>query len=112
MGTGSASGSVGQATITPIYWAPAGFSFPPSYKTLANQFVADVAVDSGKSSNVFAVDTEYTNGSGVHLAYKIYGGSAVSDTDAYPSSGGCTPDSGSIYYDGSGYAACLTDAQI
>ena len=39
-------------------------------------------------------------------------GGARAVTDLYPTSGGCTPDSGAIYQDRSGYTACITDAQL
>ncbi|HEX3842322.1 MAG TPA: hypothetical protein VHU85_16135, partial [Acidimicrobiales bacterium] len=99
-------------TVTPIYWAPAGFSYPSNYQSLTNQFVTDVAHDSASMTNVFSNLTQYTNTSSGHIQYNIAAAPLINDTDAYPSSGGCTHDTGAVYSDGSGYSACLTDAQI
>ena len=48
MGTSSA------VTVTPIYWAPSGFSYPSTYQGLTEQFLTNVAHDDGLSTNVFA----------------------------------------------------------
>ncbi|HLX78142.1 MAG TPA: InlB B-repeat-containing protein [Acidimicrobiales bacterium] len=106
MGTSTA------VTVTPIFWAPSPYTFPTTYKNLIDQFIADVAHDNGSSTNVFSNLTQYTDGVGNPITYDIAAGSAVSDSDAYPTSGGCTADTGEVYSDGTGYSACLTDAQI
>ncbi len=109
---GSVMGASAAVTVTPIFWAPAGFSFPSTYKSLITQFLTDVAHDSGTSTNVFSNLEQYTNGSGTHILYDLTAGTAIDDTTAYPTSGGCSPDSGQVYPDTSGYSACLTDAQL
>jgi hypothetical protein len=103
--------SVGSTVVvTPIYWNPSGHSFPAGYKTVINKYLADLAADSGKTTNVFSTNTQYSgsNGSGT---YHIVAGAAVSDTNPYPASG-CVVNHGSVYSDGSGYSVCLDDDQL
>lgn len=99
-----------QVVVTPIYWAPSGYSFTASYQSVINGYLTNLAADSGKATNVFATNTQYpgNNGTGV---YHIVVGTPITDTTAFPASG-CTVDSGAIYSDNSGYSACLDDNQI
>jgi hypothetical protein len=86
-----------------IYWVPSGYTVASDYQTLINRFFTDVAADSGKTTNVYYSDTQYTDGSG-HVAYSsTFGGSAV-DTSAFPASG-CTDTVSQT-------SVCLTDAQL
>jgi len=109
---GAVMGVASAITVTPIYWDPTGFSYPGTYKSLTTRFLADVAHDSGSATNVFSSLTQYSDGSNRHLAYDVIAGSPITDTTAYPASGGCTADAGKAYSDGTGYSACVTDAQI
>ena len=45
-----------------IYWQPSNWSqqFPSGYSTLVNQYFGDVAADSGKTSNVYYTETQYS----------------------------------------------------
>jgi hypothetical protein len=45
-----------------IYWQPAGYSVSSNYQSLINRFFTDVAADSGKTTNVYYSDTQYTDG--------------------------------------------------
>jgi hypothetical protein len=89
-----------------IFWAPSGFSFDPGYKAATIKYLQNVAADSGKATNVYAVGTQYTDTTSRALYSASYGG-AFDDTTPYPS-GGCPPYSAS----GNSFTACLTDAQI
>jgi hypothetical protein len=103
--------SVGSTVVhTAIYWNPAGHSFPAGYKTIINKYLSDIAADSGKTTNVFSTNTQYSgsNGSGT---YHVVAGTPISDTTAYPAAG-CVVNSGSVYSDGSGYSTCLSDDQL
>ena len=103
--------TTGQNTINPIFWAPAGYTFPNGYRSGITTFLADVAADSGKASNVYAVGTQYTDGQltgSPHLSYDIHVGAEVNATDAYPTVGGCTPDNA---YSES-FTTCITDQQM
>lgn len=97
-------GSPGSVTVTPIYWDPHS-SLASSYQNVINGFVANSAADSGRSTDVFADDLQYG------IGYAMRAGSPIVDSDAFPAAG-CVPDPGAIYTDNTGYATCLTDAQI
>jgi hypothetical protein len=106
--------STGPITVTPIFWhPPGGDAFAPGYEKLINQYLADVAHDSGKNTNVFSTLTEYygTNGS---INYQIRRGTPIDDTNPLPPDG-CivaSKDLTGVYPDGSGYDACIDDAQV
>ena len=68
--------------------------------------------DSGLTTDVFSVLEQYTDAGSNHFLNHLNLGAAITDTDPYPASGGCTADTGKVYPDGSGYSACVTDAQI
>jgi hypothetical protein len=85
-----------------IYWAPSGFTFPSGYENLINQYFGDVSADSGKTTNVYGIDTQYSDGSG-NIQYSAAFGGSVDDADAYPGNG-CP-----LY---TGVTKCLTDAQL
>jgi IPT/TIG domain len=86
-------------TTYAIYWAPSGYSFGPGYTSTINQFFGDVSHDSGLSSNVYAVTTQYSG-----IQYSSTFGASVVDTHAFPSSG-CSLYAGDI-------SECLTDSQV
>jgi len=106
-------------TVTPIYWAPSGYSFTTGvtgYETLTNRFLADVAHDNGSSTNVFSNLTQYTDGAGNPIRYDLTVAAAIDDTDPYPTTGSgvCTADTGVVYpgLSPNGYSACITDFGI
>jgi hypothetical protein len=104
----------GHVTITPIYWEPNGYFNPSRYRNLINQYLADVAAASGSNTNVYSTALEYpgSNGSGT---YDIARGTPIRDHNPLPKGQGCIVgklDASGIYVDGSGYTACLDDAQI
>jgi len=84
-----------------IYWVPTGFTIQSGYDTLINQFFGDVAADSGKTTNVYYSDTQYSDGSG-SIAYSSALAGSVVDSSALPSNG-CSD---------SYTSACLSDTQI
>ena len=45
-----------------IFWAPSGYAFPSGYTTAIEDFLKNVATDSGKPSNVYSVSAQYTDG--------------------------------------------------
>ena len=107
------SSSPGHVTLTPVYWAPAGYSFPASYKSIINTYLADVAAASGTTGNVFAVATEYYQKLGAnpnqYIQYSVNAGAEVDVSAAYPAQDattGCTVSSGS------GNTACVADGSI
>jgi hypothetical protein len=95
-------------TLTPVYWAPTGYSFPTSYTTIVNQYLTDVATASGKMDNIYAVDSEYyqmTGGTKANVVYNIKAGTPVTATDPFPATADpCTVNPP--------YTACITDVQL
>jgi hypothetical protein len=81
--------------------APALLTFDGRYETLINQYFADVAHDSGGTSNVYSVATQYSDGSGSIQYQSTFGGSYVAH-DPLPANG-CN-DGVDTY--------CLTDQQL
>lgn len=105
--------STGPLVVTPIYWSPSAHTISSSYSSPITQYFTDVAAASGQTSNVFSVANEY-NGTNGQISYSTKLGAPITDTSALPASG-CTltaRDKTGIYSDGTGYSACLDDAQI
>jgi PKD repeat protein len=90
-----------------IFWAPSGYSFPSGYTTAVEEFLEDVAADSGKASNVYSVSAQYTDGTG-HATYSDAYGGSVADTHAYPTTGTCPTYSGF----GESFTACVSDEKL
>lgn len=98
--------------VVPIFWTPPGYSVTPSYENLIVSYLRDVAAASGTTTNVFSVMNQYTGNNG-QINYNVTVGPVLSDTD--PLTSGCNltnQDRSGIYADGSGYSACVDDAQI
>jgi hypothetical protein len=105
--------ATGPITVTPIYWEPTGYFNAGDYRLVINQYLADVAAASGTTSNVYSVATEYSDSNG-NINYNVVAGTPIRDHNPFPN-GGCTVgklDKTGIYADGSGYTACLDDAQV
>jgi hypothetical protein len=84
-----------------FYWAPSGSTpYPAEYQSGVDQYLEDLAHDSGGNQNVDSVATQYTNGSGEAAAYNSHFAGAIVDTEPYPANG-CKRA-----------PICLTDAQI
>jgi hypothetical protein len=105
--------STSPLVITPIFWGPSGHAMSSAYTSVITTYLNDVAAASGQNTNVFSVLNEYSGNNG-QIHYNVSVGAAVNDTDALPASG-CrlaNRDRTGIYADGSGYNACLDDAQL
>ena len=112
MGTASQPGRV---SLTPVFWVPPAASLPAAYVAGFTDFDAAVASDAGTPSNVFAVETQYTDAKGRALLSAFSAASTIVDTSPYPAPSlatSCQADGGAVYADGTGYVSCLTDAQI
>ncbi|HSR94068.1 MAG TPA: PKD domain-containing protein [Solirubrobacterales bacterium] len=91
-----------------IFWAPSGFAFLPGYTAAIEDFLKNVAADSGRPTNVYSVSAQYDEGGTGHATYSdSYGGSVI-DTHAYPTSGTCPPYSGF----GESFTACISDERL
>ncbi|MCU1397802.1 MAG: hypothetical protein JWN62_911 [Acidimicrobiales bacterium] len=97
-------------TITPIYWIPSDWAtpFPDDYQTIINQYITDIAADSGTNNNVYSINAEYyqtnSDGTQTNIAYKITAGTPIIDTEPFPANG-CELANDQ-------YAGCITDDQI
>jgi hypothetical protein len=91
-----------------IFWDPdgSGLAFDPGYQTLIETFLTDVAADSHRTTNVYSLSGQYTDGTGRAAYDSTYGGSVVA-TDPLPANG-CTEPA----MTGPGWTVCLTDAQL
>lgn len=89
-----------------IFWAPSGYSFPSGYTTAIEEFLENVATDSGKSTNVYSVSAQYADGTG-HATYSDTYGGSVADTHAFPTSGTCPTYSGV-----ESFTACVSDEKL
>ena len=89
-----------------IFWDPNN-QIAAADKALYERFFADSAHDSGLATNVYSVDRQFTDSTGFANYSQTWDPShAITDTQAYPTTGQCTESSFS------GETACLFDAQI
>jgi hypothetical protein len=105
--------STGPVVVTPIFWNPAGHPMTSSYKDIIGRYLSDVAAASGTRSNVYSTLNEYYGSNGA-ISYQLRLGPVLNDTNALPRSGCAvsSKDTTGIYPDGSGYDACIDDAQV
>jgi hypothetical protein len=81
--------------------APTFLTYDTNYETLIDQYLTDVAHDSGGASNVYSVATQYSDGSGNLLYQSTFGGATI-DNDPLPANG-CDDGQDPV---------CLTDVQL
>ena len=91
------------STAYAIYWVPSGYSVSSDYESIINRYFTDVAADSGKTSNVYYSDTQYSD-SGGKISYAVTFGGPIVDNNPFPASG-CSDTVSQT-------TVCLTDAQI
>jgi PKD repeat protein len=97
-------------TAYAIFWAPGGASeFPSGYIAGIENFLKDVAADSGKPTNVYSVSAQYFDGSG-HASYVDSFGGSVVDEHNYPTSGTCPPYES--FFSEVEYTSCITDEKL
>lgn len=99
-----------------VFWDPTN-SYHGDWQHLINEFLQRVGSSSGGLANVFAVDEQYTDRSNAPLSnHSVFKG-AYTDTNAYPSPGGCTDPHpfktvDQLQINGVHTPVCLTDKQI
>jgi hypothetical protein len=84
-----------------VYWSPSGSgAYPPEYQSGVNQYLTDLAHDSGGHENTDSVSAQYNDAAGEFANYNSHFGGGLLDTDPYPANG-CKQAT-----------ICLTDAQL
>jgi hypothetical protein len=95
-----------------IFWAPSSSSlgFDQGYVPLIETFLAQVAADSRKPTNVYGLSGQYGDSSGPAAYASTYGGGVI-DTDPLPVNG-CVEPAGPPAGPGPGWLVCLNDGQL
>jgi PKD repeat protein len=84
-----------------VYWRPStGPDYPAEYQSGVNQYLEDLAHDSGGHENVDSVSAQYNDAAGAFSSYVSHFGGPLIDTDPYPANG-CKRA-----------PICLTDTQL
>jgi hypothetical protein len=98
-----------------IFWAPAGtdLGYDPGYQSLVQGFLANVAADSRRPTNVYGLTGQYTDSAGPAEYASTYAG-VVTATDPLPPSGNdCTePLPPPLGTGPPGWNVCLSDLQL
>ncbi len=92
-----------------VFWDPSGTGIPAPARNLLEQYLTDVATDSGEADDVYGVAREYTDATGFAGGEQTFSAAtqAISDTQPYPADG----DSAACP-EAPAYPICLTDPQI
>ncbi|MEA2161009.1 MAG: hypothetical protein QOD66_3389 [Solirubrobacteraceae bacterium] len=95
-----------------IFWQPrgSGLVYDPGYQSLVERFLANVAADSRKPTNVYGLSGQYHDSTGPAAYASTYGGS-VTATDSLPANG-CTEPLPPPLDTGPGWNVCLNDNQL
>ena len=98
---------IGPHTTHVVYWEPTGFSVTANYHSLIQRYLGDVAADSGRATNVYATDTQYSDSTSTFIQYQQTFAGALTDTNAFPATvAGCPTTDGT-----NTVANCLTETQ-
>ena len=89
-----------------IYWIPDGYSVDPEYQATLDRYFTDVAADSGQTTNVYNVLTQYWQDFGAieNIAYAQTFAGGIVDTHPFPTNHNCPR------YEHT--RICITDKQI
>jgi hypothetical protein len=95
-----------------IFWQPSGsgLSFDAGYEPAIERFLADVAADSRKPTNVYGLSGQYHDTIGPAAYDSTYGGAVVA-TDPLPPNGCIEPPPPPLGT-GPGWHYCLSDQQL
>jgi PKD repeat protein len=85
-----------------IFWFPPGYTLPPAYRSVIDQYFSDVAAASGGTTNVYSSDPQYTDSTAA-AAYSSSVAPDIVDTNAFPTRQGCADSATSV---------CYSDGQI
>jgi hypothetical protein len=90
-----------------IFWAPGAETIPSPWQSLIERYFTDVAADSARPTNVYALARQYTDSTGFADYQQRFdpASQVVQDGDPYPA-----PDAANC--SASPYTTCLTDGQL
>jgi PKD repeat protein len=90
-----------------VYWAATGETIDPSWQSLIQSYFSDVAADSTKATNVYAVARQFTDHTGFADYQQTFDPTSqvIQDVDSYPATD-------ATVCSGSPYATCLSDQQL
>jgi PKD repeat protein len=90
-----------------IFWTPSGETIGATTESLVGSYFTDAAADSGKSSNIWGVNRQFTDQAGFVDYTQTFSSSAqaIEDTQPYPTTGNCARTSVQ-------HPTCLTDGQL
>jgi PKD repeat protein len=88
-----------------IYWTGGETALTTTSQSLMTRYFTDMAHDSGMSDDIYAVDRQFTDGTGFADYKQTFaaGSQALVDTQPYPTTGNCTNAT---------LPTCLTDGQL
>jgi hypothetical protein len=97
-------------TVYEIFWNGPTAPGDSNYQADISRYFTDLAAAHDTTSNVYAVSTQYTDGSGNHIANESTVGGVALDTDAIPNDPACTSAyaRGGVTISG----GCATDSDI
>jgi len=99
---------VKSSNVYAIYWDPTRYFYHGDWQHVIDEFFSNVGSESGKLSNVFAVDTQYVDKENHRSGYKITFRGAYTDTDPYPTRSCTDPEPLAP----PNAVTCVTDTQI
>jgi hypothetical protein len=97
-----------------IYWDPTGGYYHKEWERLIDGFMRGLGEGSGTLSDVFAVDTQYTDRTNVPASYATTFRGSYTDVDPYPKAGCTDPDplEDGLLIEETNALSCLTNSQL
>jgi hypothetical protein len=99
---------VKSSNVYAVYWDPTDH-YHGDWQHVIDGFLHNVGAESGSLASVFAVDTQYVDRANHRGGYSVTFRGAYTDTDPYPTPGGCVDPQP---LEGADAITCVTDAQV
>jgi hypothetical protein len=101
------------SNVYTIFWMPAGYTLPPNYTTVINQYFGDVAHDSYLPSNVYGSIVQYYESNRKRfVSYNVANKGPGIDTTPFPPNGCPAKSASYTLADGTQPNVCLTRGQL